>query len=107
MWVWQSQAPAGTSKLPAVDGWAAFAAALLVFMATPAATEASRIPRRVSMVSSLIFSDWEAVYLRIMRAGRAHAARAKVRPRPEMPSTMCRSHGDDGPTSFPALNGTL
>ena len=74
MWVWQSQAPAGTSKFTAVDGCAALANALLVFMATPAATEASRIPRRVSMVSSLMF--WEAVYPGTARAGRAAHTRA-------------------------------
>ena len=41
------------------DGCAAVANALLVFTATPAATEASRIPRRVSMISSLVL--WEVV----------------------------------------------
>src|SRR5579871_5165534 len=71
MWVWQSQAPAGTSKFTAVDGCAALANTPLVFTATPAATEASWIPRRVSMVSSLICLDWEAVYPETPQAGRA------------------------------------
>jgi hypothetical protein len=52
MWVWQSQAPAGTSKFTGVDGWAAFAKAVRLGMATPAAMEARRIPRLVSIGSS-------------------------------------------------------
>src|SRR5437016_14442143 len=49
MWVWQSQAPAGTSKFTAVDGWAALARTVRLFMVTPAAIEASIILRRVSI----------------------------------------------------------
>ena len=59
MWVWQSQAPAGISKFTGVEGWAALADAILLFvlfMVTPAAmeAEASRIARRVSLVFSLV-----------------------------------------------------
>src|SRR6266480_2385706 len=49
MWVWQSQAPAGTSKFTGVEGCAAVAKADLSDMVIPAAMEASRILRRVSM----------------------------------------------------------
>src|SRR5882762_6099389 len=49
MWVWQSQAPAGTSKFTAVDGCAALENASLLVMVTPAAMEASIILRRVSI----------------------------------------------------------
>jgi hypothetical protein len=41
------------SKLTGVEGWAALDRASLVFIATPAATEASRTWRLVSMVFSL------------------------------------------------------
>jgi hypothetical protein len=54
MWVWQSQAPAGTSKFTGVDGCDAAARADLPGMVIPAAMEASRILRRVSMVFSLV-----------------------------------------------------
>jgi hypothetical protein len=47
--VWQSQAPAGISKFTAVAGCAALAKAVRVFMATPAAMEASRTSRRVGI----------------------------------------------------------
>jgi hypothetical protein len=47
--VWQSQAPAGTSKFTGVDGWDALAETSRLCMVTPAAMEASRILRRVSM----------------------------------------------------------
>jgi hypothetical protein len=49
MWVWQSQAPAGTSKFTGVAGCTALAAAVLLFINTPAAMEASIILRRVSI----------------------------------------------------------
>src|SRR5262245_49944660 len=49
MWVWQSHAPAGTSKFTGVDGCAALEKALLLVMVTPAAMEASIISRRVSI----------------------------------------------------------
>src|SRR5260370_40074642 len=49
MWVWQSQAPAGISKFTGVDGWAALARTVRLFMVTPAAIEASIILRRVSI----------------------------------------------------------
>src|SRR5215475_6945448 len=49
MWVWQSQAPASTSKFTGVDGWAAFARTSRFVMETPAAMDASNSPRRVSM----------------------------------------------------------
>jgi len=54
MWVWQSQAPAGMSKFTGVAGCAAVAKTVRLGMAIPAAMEASRIPRRVSMVFSLV-----------------------------------------------------
>ena len=56
MWVWQSQAPAGMSKFTGVDGCDAFAMADLSGMVIPAAMEANRILRRVSMVFSLLRS---------------------------------------------------
>src|SRR6476620_156053 len=49
MWVWQSQAPAGTSKFTGVDGWDTVARALWLRMVTPAATEASRTVRLVNI----------------------------------------------------------
>src|SRR5436190_6705037 len=49
MWVWQSQAPAGISKLTGVAGCAAFAQTLRFCMIAPAAMEPSRILRRVSI----------------------------------------------------------
>src|SRR5882762_3212216 len=49
MWVWQSQAPAGISKFTGVDGCAALARTVRLFMVTPAAIEASIILRRVSI----------------------------------------------------------
>ena len=52
MWVWQSQAPAGMSKFTGVAGCAALAEAVLLFMVTPAAMEASIILRRVSIGGS-------------------------------------------------------
>src|SRR5579872_1437382 len=52
MWVWQSQAWGGTSKFTLVDGCAAVAKAVRFCTATPAATDASRRSRRLSMVVS-------------------------------------------------------
>src|SRR6266446_9332516 len=52
MWVWQSQAPAGTSKLTGVAGWAALARTGRARIMTPAAIAPSRTSRRVSMGSS-------------------------------------------------------
>src|SRR2546426_2093720 len=49
MCVWQSQAPAGTSKFTGVAGWAALARLVRVRMMAPAATAPIRISRRVSM----------------------------------------------------------
>src|SRR5437879_390063 len=49
MWVWQSQAPAGTSKFTCVAGWAALARTVRVRMMTPAAIAPSRTSRRVGM----------------------------------------------------------
>src|ERR1035437_1973438 len=63
MWVWQSQAPAGTSKFTGLDGWDAFAYAVRLGMVTPAASEASRIPRLVSIGSLPVFS-WFSFALR-------------------------------------------
>src|SRR6266481_7203394 len=49
MWVWQSQAPGGTSKFTGVDGCAAVAKTGLSGIVIPAAMEASRTPRRVNI----------------------------------------------------------
>src|SRR5437016_12589162 len=49
MWVWQSQAPAGTSKLTRVAGWDALAKPVRRCMAAPAASAPIRTSRRVSM----------------------------------------------------------
>src|ERR1700679_4117288 len=54
MWVWQSVAPGGISKFTGVEGCAALASAARFCTATPAAMEASRRSRRLSMVVSLI-----------------------------------------------------
>src|SRR5262245_33432099 len=51
MWVWQSQACSGISKLTGVDGCAALARTSRLCMRAPAAMEASIIWRRVSMAS--------------------------------------------------------
>src|ERR1700681_3285369 len=74
MWVWQSQAPAGTSKFTGVEGWAAFARTVRLGMVTPAAMEASRIPRLVSIVSSPLFR-------RRRRVGAHHRGRVAGRAR--------------------------
>src|SRR5690348_8923712 len=49
MWVWQSQAPAGTSNFTGVEGCAGIASALRFCTATPAAIEASRRSRLLSI----------------------------------------------------------
>src|SRR5205809_199468 len=49
MWVWQSQAPAGTSKFTRVAGWDALAKPVRRCTAAPAAIAPIRISRRVSM----------------------------------------------------------
>src|SRR5213596_370747 len=49
MWVWQSQAPAGTSKFTGVAGWEALAKPVRRCMAAPAAMAPIRTSRRVSM----------------------------------------------------------
>src|SRR6266849_10847247 len=49
MWVWQSHAPAGTSKFTGVAGWEALANAERMCMVAPAASAPIRISRRVSM----------------------------------------------------------
>src|SRR6266571_3548770 len=49
MWVWQSQAPAGTSKFTRVAGWEALAKPVRRCMAAPAAMAPIRTSRRVSM----------------------------------------------------------
>jgi hypothetical protein len=103
MWVWQSQAPAGTSKLTGVDGCAALANALLAFMATPAATEASRIPRRVSMASSLYFGRYS---IGGWHGREGQGTRAKARPGLVTPNSQRLVHGDDAPRHS-AIDGTL
>src|SRR6266851_5374686 len=49
MWVWQSQAPAGTSKFTGVAGWEALAKPVRRCMVAPAAIAPIRTSRRVSM----------------------------------------------------------
>src|SRR6266496_5967304 len=49
MWVWQSQAPAGTSKFTGVAGWEALAKPVRKCMVAPAAIAPIRTSRRVSM----------------------------------------------------------
>src|SRR4030081_979350 len=49
MWVWQSQAPAGTSKFTCVAGCEALAKPVRRCMAAPAAIAPIRTSRRVSM----------------------------------------------------------
>src|SRR5450631_2171976 len=84
MWVWQSQAPAGMSKLTGVEGWAAAASAVRLRMVTPAAIEATSILRLVNIVSLPGFAL-------SVRAGRCSARscagdyRGKARPGRAMP----------------------
>src|SRR5689334_12657252 len=102
MWVWQSQAPPGTSKLTVVDGWAALANARLLFMATPAATEASRIPRRVSMTSSLVILGGS---LSGDGAGGKGSAAGECKARPRL-ATLISKHlvtRRRRPSSFPVI----
>src|SRR6266852_5229909 len=49
MWVWQSQAPAGTSKFTSVAGWEALAKPVRRCTVAPAAIAPIRTSRRVSM----------------------------------------------------------
>src|SRR5712691_12430633 len=49
MWVWQSQAPAGTSKFTGVAGCEALAKPVRTCMVAPAAIAPIRSSRRVSM----------------------------------------------------------
>src|ERR1700677_4501166 len=88
MWVWQSQAPAGTSKFTGVDGCAAFAKAVRWGMVTPAAMEARRIWRLVSIAFSPL---WAFVFL-ILRFGTPAAA------------YQVRVEASDGPRLLPRLN---
>src|ERR1700720_4234367 len=76
MWVWQSHAPAGTSKFTGVDGWAAVARAVRLGMVTPAAMEASRILRLVS-IGWLLYSAGIVVFARLIAAGSPAARAAK------------------------------
>src|SRR6202022_3722055 len=71
MWVWQSQAPAGTSKFTAVDGWDAFARAL--GMDTPAAMGG----RQNKASACRLYSAALAALARIMAAGSPAARAAK------------------------------
>src|ERR1700675_2935147 len=81
MWVWQSQAPGGISKFTGVMGCAAFASAVRLGRATPAAIEASRRLRLLSMGRLLYFLDRlysaAAVFARAMAPG-SPAARAAM-----------------------------
>src|SRR5438477_9852820 len=55
MWVWQSQAPAGTSKFTGVEGCDALAKAFRFCTVNPAAMEASRTLRRLNIISLPVF----------------------------------------------------
>src|SRR6266705_5212474 len=61
MWVWQSQAPAGTSKFTGVAGCEALAKPVRRCMVAPAAIAPIRTSRRVSMGSSL---GWKLIRFR-------------------------------------------
>src|ERR1700733_9487879 len=76
MWVWQSQAWAGTSKFTGVAGWEAAAEAFRLGMVTPAASEARRRWRLVSMVC-LLYSAAAAALARVIAAGSPAARAAK------------------------------
>src|ERR1051326_3098416 len=58
MWVWQSQAPTGTSKATGVAGWDALARAVRMRMLALRAIAPINTSRRVSM--SLL--PWDALY---------------------------------------------
>src|SRR5579864_1816456 len=75
MCVWQSQAPAGTSKFTVADGCEALAKLVRVRMEIPAAIAPSRTSRRVSMDSSRVppFSP-----LGIERRGAAREGDARI-----------------------------
>src|SRR6195256_4922695 len=70
MWVWQAQAPAGTSKFTGVAGCEALARPVRMCIVAPAAIAPIRSSRRVSMCSSLV----ESRRIRIMYPGRPHRA---------------------------------
>src|ERR1700737_1332440 len=79
MWVWQSQAPAGMSKFTGVEGCAAAAKTdRLGMVVSPAAMEASKIPRRVSMVVSLLRFPrlWFCAWVQSSRLSRQRTRRA-------------------------------
>src|SRR6185369_327075 len=80
MWVWQSQAPAGTSKFTGVAGCEGFASAARFCMAIPAAIEASRRSRLLNMVvvSSIELFGWGGG-IRALRSSLTGCARGKKR----------------------------
>src|SRR5258706_14008798 len=59
MWVWQSQAPAGTSKLTRVAGWDAFARPPFAWISNPPASAPATNPRLVGM--ACLLSDTSAL----------------------------------------------
>src|ERR1700722_18466704 len=81
MCVWVSTAPAGTSKLTDVEGCDALARTVRLGMVTPAAIEASRRWRLLSMGRLLLlvyfYSAAAAALARIMAAGSPAARAAK------------------------------
>src|SRR6266705_1472579 len=63
MWVWQSHAPAGTSKFTGVDGWEALAKPVRMCMMAPAAIAPSRTSRRVmAVVIATMAVAWAQTY---------------------------------------------
>src|SRR5579872_4846036 len=82
IWVWQSQAPAGTSKFTGVVGCDALAKAARFCTATPAAMEASRRSRRLSMGRLLfllgLLSNYSAAAAALARAIAAGSPAARA-----------------------------
>src|ERR1039458_2076644 len=107
MWVWQSQAPAGTSKFTGVAGCDAFASAVRSGMATPAAMEASRRSRGLSM-GRLLCSAFSVLFggggIRA-RHGGGIACRARGK---EGDDRACeRTGGQEIQPGFKAVGGVL
>src|SRR5579863_908290 len=104
MWVWQSQACSGTSKFTGVDGCAALANAVRFCIAMPAATDASKRVRRLSMVVSSFSSCWLVGGARALHgSGSAGCACGKERD----DRRHQRTGGEEIEAGFEALGGIL
>src|SRR5882672_5488330 len=75
MWVWQSQAPAGTSKFTGVAGWEALAKPVRRCRVAPAAIAPIRTSRRVSMGFLL---GWKLICFRAILSLNPNAAFGQV-----------------------------